>query len=316
MRSASLFAIVASTLAALPALANDSTAKLSAGGLVLTRTHQISMLSEDLYISPTAVRVRYRFLNRSGKAVRTRVAFPMPDIAGSTLFEGDVSIPVDDPANFLGFVTIVDGRPVRSEVEQKALVGAADRTAWLTSHRIPLAVHRQEARDAIQRLSPAQREEASRLGLIDEDLNPAWVLRTIFHWVQTFPAGRPITIEHRYRPSVGSTAGTQLVSGDEDGTAARYCVGADILATLRRSARINDEMPRYSEKWVDYILVTGANWKDPIGDFRLVVDKGSPSNLMSFCGSGIRKVGPTRFEMRRRNWRPERDLSILILTPY
>jgi hypothetical protein len=316
MRPASTFVIVAAILAGAPVLANDTTAKLSAGGLVLTRTDRISMLSEDLYISPTAVRVRYRFLNRSGRDVTTRVAFPMPDIGGPNFFEGDVAIPVDDPANFLGFVTVADGRSVRAEVEQKALVGGVDRTSWLHANGVPLALHRQEARDALQRLSAGKRAEASRLGLVDEDLNPAWVLKTIFHWVQTFPAGRPIAIEHRYRPSVGSTAGTQLGSGDDGGTAARYCVEPGLLATLRRSAQSNDGMPSYSEKWIDYILVTGGNWKDPIGDFRLVVDKGSPRNLVSFCGAGVRKIGPTRFELRRRNWRPERDLSILILTPY
>ena len=28
-----------------------------------------------------------------------------------------------------------------------------------------------------------------------------------------------------------------------------------------------------------------------------------------------RRIGPTQFEMRRRNWRPSRDLHILIATP-
>lgn len=311
-----LFIAALAGLAGTAALGNDTTAELSAGGLVLTKTDSIAMLSEDLYISPTAVRVHYRFRNRTARDVTTRVAFPMPDIDGRILAEGDVSIPIDDPANFLGFVTLVDGRPVRAEVEQKALVGRADRTAWLRAHRIPIAVHLDEARTAILGLSAAQRQEAARLGLVDEDLNPVWLLRTTYHWVQTFPAGRPITIEHRYRPSVGSTAGTGLGTEWGQETAGRYCVEPDLLATLRRSAARNDGAPRYSEKWVDYILVTGGNWSEPIGDFRLVVDKGSTRNLVSFCGEGVRRIGPTQFEMRRRNWRPERDLSILFLTPY
>jgi hypothetical protein len=47
----------------------------------------------------------------------------------------------------------------------------------------------------------------------------------------------------------------------------------------------------------------------------LVVDKGVPDNLVSFCGEGVRKIGPTRFEIRRRNWRPDRDLKVLIVKP-
>ena len=33
-------------------------------------------------------------------------------------------------------------------------------------------------------------------------------------------------------------------------------------------------------------------------------------------GTGIRRIGLTRFEMRKRNWRPDRNLSILFLEPF
>jgi hypothetical protein len=69
------------------------------------------------------------------------------------------------------------------------------------------------------------------------------------------------------------------------------------------------------ETTVGYILKTGANWRSPIRNFRLVVDKGSPDNIVSFCGTGIRKISPTQFEMQRTNWRPDRDLRVLILQP-
>ena len=63
------------------------------------------------------------------------------------------------------------------------------------------------------------------------------------------------------------------------------------------------------------VLTTGANWRSPIGEFRLVVDKGRPENLVSFCGQGVRKISPTRFETIRTNWRPDRDLKVLIVAP-
>ena len=59
----------------------------------------------------------------------------------------------------------------------------------------------------------------------------------------------------------------------------------------------------------------GAKWARPIGRFRLVVDKGEPGNLVSFCESGVRKIGPTRYEVVHRNWRPARDLHVLIVSP-
>ena len=43
------------------------------------------------------------------------------------------------------------------------------------------------------------------------------------------------------------------------------------------------------------------------------VDKGEAGNLVSFCADGVRKIGPTQFEVRHTNFTPTRDLSVLIL---
>lgn len=305
-----LFALVG-----IPAQANDSSAQLAAGGLVLTRSDAIEMEAEDLYISREAVRVRYRFRNTSGRDTTVRIAFPMPDIGGPGFFMHDVSMPVKAPANVLGFETVVDGKPVRTALEQKAMVGIVDRSAWLIAHHVPLAPHRSEADAALSRLTKAQRSEAIKLGLIDDEGSPAWVLRSTYHWSQAFPAGKPVLIEHRYTPSVGGTVMTGIGQDPDDETARTYCVEPAIQRTLARSAT-RDSGPRYSEHWLDYILVTGGNWKKPIGDFRLVIDKGKPSTLVSFCGEGVRKIGPTTFEMRKRNWQPDKDLKILFLDPF
>lgn len=290
--------------------ANDSTAQLAAGGLVLTKSDAIEMRSEDLEISRSAVKVRYLFVNTTDRDVVSRVAFPLPPVGGRAFFEVDIAIPVDSPDNFLGFETRVDGKAVKMEIEQKAMVGTLDRTAWLRAQAIPLAPHLGPAQEALERLSPARRAEAVKLGLIDPDGYPAWTLDTTYHWLQRFPAGVPVSVEHRYRPSVGGNTGTLLGSDQEPETVRNYCVEPSLLATLRR-AEASEVI--YSEAWLDYILVTGGNWKKPIGKFRLVVDKERPEDLVSFCGQGVRKIGPTRFEMTKTNWRPERDLSILFL---
>ena len=69
------------------------------------------------------------------------------------------------------------------------------------------------------------------------------------------------------------------------------------------------------EERIAYILKTGANWKGPIRDFRLVVDKGDAKNLVSFCAEGVKKIGPTQFEVRKRDFTPKDDLNILVLKP-
>jgi hypothetical protein len=90
----------------------------------------------------------------------------------------------------------------------------------------------------------------------------------------------------------------------------RYCIDRDFLGTVSGSPH-----KAWEQHYLEYILVTGANWAGPIGQVRLIVDKGSPDNLVSFCGRGVRKISPTQFEMRASRFVPTSNLAILILTP-
>jgi len=62
-------------LAAPSALADDSSAELGAGGIVLTKNADIRMATEDLYISPKQVKVHYTFVNDGKADIDTIVAF-------------------------------------------------------------------------------------------------------------------------------------------------------------------------------------------------------------------------------------------------
>src|SRR6202042_273845 len=89
------FALALLALSGAPARADDSTASLKAGGLVLEKTDKIALVSEDLTLSPTAVKVAYRFRNLTNADVETTVAFPMPDITGSV----DMAVAIQDQAH-------------------------------------------------------------------------------------------------------------------------------------------------------------------------------------------------------------------------
>ena len=311
--------IAAAWLVATPAGANDSTAETAAGGLVLTRTDAIDMASEDLFVSAEEVRVRYVFRNRTAKAVRTIVAFPLPDDNLAEGHYGDVAVPHD-------FATTVDGKPVRMAVERKAFVAGKDHTALLAALKVPLS---EDAGPALDRLGKADRARliALKLAVGDDErgepyLAPGWTVKETYHWEQVFPAGRDLIVEHRYVPGTGGSVGTSLVipevrNGAEGAAyAARYCTDAAFLSGVDRLAReAGDAAAALPEYRIGYVLKTGANWRSPIGRFRLVVDKGAPANLVSFCGDGVRKISPSRFEVRHENWRPERDLDILIVAP-
>jgi hypothetical protein len=320
MRRTSLIVFAALGLAGTAALANDSTAEKAAGGLVLTRTDAIDMVSEDLYVSPERVRVRYVFRNRTRAPIRTTVAFPMPDRDLEEMYISDTNYPGE-------FRTLVDGRPVVMQVERRALRNGVDHTAMLARMGIP--VHSgdpasDELVRALRRLRPADRQRLAELNLVSNDgggFHPTWTVKETYHWEQTFPAGRDLNVEHSYSPGTGSSVAVSLGFGDFRDSAEgrayqrRYCTDRAFLAALDRMTGREADGIYATEQTLSYILTTGANWRSPIGRFRLVVDKLDPNAIISFCGEGVRRISPTRFEVRHRNWRPTRDLHILIATP-
>lgn len=309
------------------ASANDSTAEKAAGGLVLRQARDIDMVSEDLFVSAAQVRVRYVFRNRSARPVSTIVAFPMPDRDLAYERESDTAYPAD-------FRTLVEGRAVTMQVERKAIAHGVDQTALLTRLGIPIRPEDAHARHGlagiIARLPRGERERLARLGLIDAEsasapmgeIIPSWTVRETFYWRQTFPAARPLRVEHRYTPGVGGTAGVALASAEYRNAAegrreqAEFCTDRDFLAAIDRlTERAERDHGNYPEEQrIRYILTTGGNWRAPIGDFRMVIDKGRPDAVISFCGEGVRRIGPSQFEIRYRNWRPNRDLAILIVS--
>ena len=56
---------------------------------------------------------------------------------------------------------------------------------------------------------------------------------------------------------------------------ARYCIDGAFLGALERMrTQTETGLATITDTWLSYILTTGANWRSPIRDFRLVVDKG------------------------------------------
>ena len=302
------------------ALANDSTAGHGAGGLVLQRTDAIDMISEDLYVSVEQIRVHYVFRNRAPRDIETVVAFPMPDRDLSQERENDVAYPSE-------FRTRVGGRSVATALERHVIVNGHDYAALLKQLGIPLAPESIDAAiEAIDRLPAAQKERLRSLGLADyadvfeatRHLVPLWTVKDTYGWKQRFPAGRDLVVDHQYTPGAGSSQ----IGYEGDFRYSRgalravpYCEERDFIAGIERYFRAGGEGSELPIFDVSYVLTTGANWARPIGSFRLVVDKGEPGNLVSFCETGVKKISPTRFEVRHTNWRPTRDLSVLIVGP-
>ena len=316
-------AVLAAFILAAPAAANDTVAAMGAGGLVFQRADGIEMQSEDLYVSAREIRVRYRFQNRTENDIATLVAFPMPDLPGG--IEGEVAI--EDPLR-MPFTTTVNGRRVATNVEQRAVLNGVDHSGLVRGLGLPLSPRGEATSRALSTLPQPQIEMLVEMGMVEGrprtvagvrnlDLVPLWTLKTTHYWTQVFPAGRQLDVRHRYTPAVGGSAGS--VFGDPaladsvqaHQAATRYCTDSAFQAGARR---MRTRGLHLGEIRVDYILTTGTNWAAPVGDFRLVIDKGSSRNLVSFCGEGVRKISPTRFEIRRRDHTPAQDLAVLIVT--
>lgn len=336
-------AILAAALA-VPAVANDTTAQLGAGGLVFVTNEQITMASEDLYISPTQVRVAYEFENTSDEDQHILVAFPMPDVEGSGDFMVDVPVqnagfdgnaPIEDPDNLFGFATTFNGEPIEATLHQYAYSNNIDYTKLLKNLGIPLEPFGEATYAALKGLAEDDARKLAHLGLVfyseydagsgwETDIVPIWTLRSTYSWEATFKPGMSEVV-HTYRPSVGGTVATTFIPAEGDEYAQeryeeykrKYCVEDSLVSAVRKQAKNMDGWTQYPyyENWISYIWSTGNNWSGAIGKFTLTVDKGSTGNLVSFCGENVKKIGPTTFQMTETDWWPpyDRELEILLL---
>ncbi len=320
--------IVAASANVSPARANDSAAELSIGGLQFTRTAAVSIDSEELRISLDRVTVRYQFKNVSAAPVDLTVAFPLPDI---DLSEGEnIAFPSNDPVNFVDFETKVDGSPVKFSIEQRAVVGDKDVTSSLREYKVPVLpigawqIRTQDLQEATRSkmaddglLLPAGSNEKGR-----PLFEPGWIVKTSAVRQQTFPVGRPVAVEHSYRPSVGGSADTILRKGLRQNKAMAkeieryrrdYCITDGFLAELDKIAGAGQEnKAAVQERRISYVLKTGANWAGPIKDFRLSVDGGN-GRLVSFCHAGLNEVPGRSGEFNAKDFLPAQNLKILFV---
>ncbi len=301
------------------ASANDSSATLGAGGLMLTESDDIVLDVEDLYVSSEEIRVRYEFRNVADGDVTTRVAFPLPDIDLAALAEVPIDRPGDDAVNFVDFTVTVDGKQVRPALDMRAWHKGLDLTGELRSMRLELSLFEEGFHEALLDLDAAQRQMLTdrELAFYDDygNVHAQWLLRTAFHWEQTFPAGRSTVIEHRYRPVVGQSFVSKHLL-DEPYLQA-FCIdeatGKAIARRLAQHAAADGEGALLVAYQVDYILTTANNWRGPIGRFHLTIDKRDPKRLLTLCLDGLEKSGETTFEAEFTGYVPKRDLRILIL---
>lgn len=332
MRLASALAAPAllCALVATPALANDSEAEWALGGLVLKTNAAISMDREELFISSEEVRVDYVYTNHSPEDREVLIAFPLPAQPDPEAFSDYYAYP---DWNELDFTTTVNGETVDYEVADRAMLGERDVTELVAAEGLPLRWFLDYAfMEGLDALDEGEKARLVATGLFKGEqegdrlyVQPAWQVQRSLVRRQVFPAKSTVNVSHRYTPLIGGSAGglldpevrkefPDLVQEYAD----KWCTDANFIAGVDRklASPPKGKTIYYAETWIGYVLKSGSNWAGPIKDFRLVVDKGEPGNLVSFCMDGVTKISPTQFEVRKTDFEPERDLDILILGFY
>ena len=314
--------------------ANDGFGEVGIGGLVLKNTDAISMDKEELFISAKRIRVDYLMTNQTDKDVEAIVMFPLPDVALAA--ESESARGLFDYGRDLKFETKVDGKDFPITLVQRAFVGETDITDDLLKAGLPingvaekfeklvLALPRETQLDLIKLGAlPRNTDDAGNEVPYPPDLYfaPEWTLRSMMTRTQMFPAGKTIAVSHSYTPlegaSVGGNLGPDMRKEDYFKEKVKtYCIDDSWIAAFDKQVKKRtkgDGNAPYSEVWLKYILKSGATWKGPIRNFRLVVDKGEKDTLVSFCGEGVKKIGPTTFEVRKKDFEPTEDLNVLLV---
>lgn len=312
-------------LASTPLHANDTSAVLGAGGLLLTTSEHIVMESEELYLSPKEVKVHYVFRNESDQDIKTTVAFPLPDIDQSAFTV--IFLPVEEQENFVGFQVTADGQSIHPQLEQKALTkDGIDVTDVIIKAGLPVNSKLPGWEGKARALPENIWQSLVKQNLIEPedptdrstDFSVNWNLRTTFHWNQVFPTGKTVVVNHRYQPIAGGVSIFADQSQFKDYS--DYCLDNQgkaginrLLKQAKAAAKIDPEKPEgIAPIEVSYVLTTGANWKGAIGDFHLTIDKEDPHAVLSTCMNGLTKTGPTTFETRQKNFTPTDDIHFVV----
>ena len=163
-------AIIATMSISTAASANDTEAEIGIGGLTFTKSANVEILSEDLYVSREQIVVKYLFRNTSRQDVDSLVAFPLPEFK----YSGDIA--ERSGISDVEFTTQVDGEPVASKVEKKAFLFGTDVTSKLELSGIPL--NPDEAVNALETISQETKSKLKHFELLDDNGSPTWTVKT------------------------------------------------------------------------------------------------------------------------------------------
>jgi hypothetical protein len=210
-----------------------------------------------------------------------------------------------------------------------------DITDLLKKHRIPISsaylIGHQE--DPPMNNFPGLKEQLKSLDLLNEKDLPNWYLQTTYAWDQEYVGHQITKVEHTYTPSSGAywidikdfeNQGKNSVR-KEDPFRKKPLNLDECTVDLEHFKKfmemwktyVNDHGPDRTYKRIDevqYVLKSGANWRGPIGKFRLEIKPDNPDDLIIVEGKyPLKRQSDGVCVVELQNFTPTENLRIWML---
>lgn len=162
-------------------LANDSAGTTAAGGITFIHSPEISLEREELTLSPTQIKVTYRFKNLTAYPITRDIYFPLPayKMQGANATwdaEIDPQLNTRKDIPFTNFCVKVNGQKMTYQTLIRAKLKQQDITQRLQQAQIPLNPELVAGHIPLDDNQQAQQQQwlqkAARLNLLDEQHQP------------------------------------------------------------------------------------------------------------------------------------------------
>ena len=290
-----LFSLV---LGILPSVshANDSSACVGLGGLMFENNAHIVMMSEDLLLSPSLVRVEYSYLNESETDQDVLIAFALPNL------DKMWATAYSDIAGFKrDFKTWIDGKAVN-------LISSQD--FWNFPDNAGCFRSRQESANEYDLVLRRQIFPSKKL------------IKVIHQYSPALGGGIPY---YSINDIENSLLDVRNQGSESEHSSWFGCTDIDdALKVVSKWIDYKKFNGKYSDEdtetftWSDlieyktlgYILKTGQNWKGPIKRFRLKVTSANGPFFLDTCFKGLRRVSDNVYLFEAENYVPDQNIHL------
>jgi hypothetical protein len=317
--------VMMSGLISVSAPANDTAYTGYSGQIQFVKNSSIVLQKEVLEITSkppmvSDIKVSYIFKNETEKPVTVDIAFPLPEADVAACVNGfSAHESCDTPEmKLLADKKIINGKWKVSFVVSGKEISLAPKLTEIPGYDndhycdIP-------ANDPGFKCSEAQKNFCEKLKKETKKENceaamDSLTMRRTYLWTYTFQPGKTTSVVHQYSAARGGVSGVVGDNNLKDHFAKDLAFGEDPFCFKDFSPKVRAAISKSIPRWTKYTLKTGANWKGPIQNFELVINK-TGSEMISSCFPGLKKIAPNVFKAAKNNFVPDTDILVGFFIP-